>query len=79
MTREVVYLPGDTTLDEAARAMRERDIGDVVVTDGPTLAGMVTDRDIVVRAVAERQDPATTSVGDDRQPRPGDDRAGRDH
>jgi CBS domain-containing protein len=63
MTQEVVYLPADTTLDEAARAMRERDIGDVVVTDGPTLAGVVTDRDIVVRAVAERQDPTATQLG----------------
>ena len=53
MTKQVVYLPAETTLDEAARAMREPDIGDVVVTDGASLAGMVTDRDIVVRAVAE--------------------------
>jgi CBS domain-containing protein len=63
MTKQVIYLPAETTLDEAAKAMREADIGDVVVTDGPTLAGMVTDRDIVVRAVAERKDPATTTLG----------------
>lgn len=63
MTKQVIYLPADTTLDEAAKAMREADIGDVVVTDGTTLAGMVTDRDIVVRAVAERRDPATTTLG----------------
>jgi len=63
MTHEVVYLPADSTVDQAARAMRERDIGDIVVTEGPTLAGVVTDRDIVLRAVAERQDPVTTSVG----------------
>lgn len=53
MTRDVVYLPAATTLDEAARAMRDADIGDVVVTDGPGLFGMVTDRDIVIRAVCE--------------------------
>jgi len=63
MTRQVVYLPAQTTLDEAARVMKESDIGDVVVTDGATLAGMLTDRDIVVRAVAERADPATTTIG----------------
>ncbi|HYN93344.1 MAG TPA: CBS domain-containing protein [Pilimelia sp.] len=63
MTPEVVYLPEHTTLDEAARAMRERDIGDVVVTEGPTLAGVVTDRDIVVRALAEGQDPKITTLG----------------
>jgi CBS domain-containing protein len=64
MTKEVVYLPADTTLDEAARAMRERDIGDVVVTEGPELAGLVTDRDIVVRAVADGRDPTLTRLGE---------------
>ncbi|MEU5788498.1 CBS domain-containing protein [Micromonospora purpureochromogenes] len=63
MTKQVVYLSADTTLDEAARVMKEADIGDVVVTDGATLAGVLTDRDIVVRAVAERSDPATTTIG----------------
>jgi CBS domain-containing protein len=64
MTKEVVYLPAETTLDEAAKAMRSRDIGDVVVTEGPTLAGLVTDRDIVVRAVADGRDPKATRVGE---------------
>ncbi|ADL43615.1 CBS domain-containing protein [Micromonospora aurantiaca] len=63
MTRQVVYLSAETPLDEAARVMKESDIGDVVVTDGATLAGMLTDRDIVVRAVAERADPGTTTIG----------------
>ncbi|MGW1058545.1 CBS domain-containing protein [Micromonospora rubida] len=63
MTKQVVYLPVETTLDEAARVMKEADIGDVVVTDGASLAGMLTDRDIVVRAVAERSDPASTTIG----------------
>jgi CBS domain-containing protein len=63
MTKQVVYLPADTTLDEAARVMKEADIGDVVVTEGASLAGMLTDRDIVVRAVAERSDPASTTIG----------------
>jgi len=62
MTRQVVYLPGDTTLDEAAQAMRDQGIGDVVVTHGPTMAGMVTDRDIVVRAVADGLPMATTTL-----------------
>ncbi|MCZ7426539.1 CBS domain-containing protein [Micromonospora sp. WMMA1949] len=63
MTRQVIYLSAETPLDEAARVMKESDIGDVVVTDGATLAGMLTDRDIVVRAVAERADPGTTTIG----------------
>jgi CBS domain-containing protein len=64
MTKQVVYLSADTPLDEAARAMGEADIGDVVVTDGPNLAGMVTDRDIVIRAVAANLKPADTTLGD---------------
>ncbi|GAA2495572.1 CBS domain-containing protein [Winogradskya humida] len=62
MTRRVVYLPGDTTLDEAAQAMRDQSIGDVVVTNGPTIAGLVTDRDIVVRAIAEGLPPKATTL-----------------
>jgi CBS domain-containing protein len=64
MTADVLYLPADVTLDEAARAMRERDVGDVVVTEGPTMAGIVTDRDIVIRAVADRKDPTETTLGE---------------
>lgn len=63
MTRQVIYLPAETTLDEAARVMKEADIGDVVVTEGATLAGLLTDRDIVVRAVAANSDPTTTTIG----------------
>jgi CBS domain-containing protein len=62
MTRQVVYLPGDTTIDEAAQAMRDQGIGDVVVTNGPTIAGLVTDRDIVVRAIAEGLPPKATTL-----------------
>lgn len=63
MTKQVVYLPAETTVDEAAEAMRVADIGDVVITNGPALAGIVTDRDIVVRAAADRRDPAATTIG----------------
>jgi CBS domain-containing protein len=64
MTPDVVYLPAATTLDEAAQAMRDAQIGDVVVTDGATLSGIVTDRDIVVRALAEGLAPRTTTIGE---------------
>jgi CBS domain-containing protein len=63
MTRRVVYLPEGTMLDEAAQAMRDQGIGDVVVTHGPTMTGLVTDRDIVVRAIAENLSPKTTTLG----------------
>src|SRR3954468_19976844 len=63
MTRRVIYLPEATMLDEAAQAMRDQGIGDVVVTSGPTMVGLVTDRDIVIRAIAENLAPQQTSLG----------------
>jgi CBS domain-containing protein len=42
--------------------MRTQDIGDVVVADGQRIVGMLTDRDITVRAVAEGDDPAVVSA-----------------
>ena len=62
MTRRVVYLPDETPLDEAAQVMRAQGIGDVVGTLGATMAGWVTDRDIVVRAIAEGLSPQTTTL-----------------
>jgi CBS domain-containing protein len=49
---------------EAACAMRDNDIGDVVVLDNGRLCGILTDRDIVVRALATGCDPTLTSVGE---------------
>ena len=55
----------ETTLADAARRMRDADIGDVLVAgkNGGKLTGIVTDRDIAIRAVAEGRDPGTTTVG----------------
>jgi CBS domain-containing protein len=64
MTKTVVQLPEDANLVEAARAMRDDEIGDVVVTTRGALAGLATDRDIVVRAVAEGKDPTTTRLSE---------------
>jgi CBS domain-containing protein len=51
------------TLQEAARLMRTKDIGDVLVEDDQgMLAGIITDRDVAVRATAEGADPKTTTV-----------------
>jgi CBS domain-containing protein len=52
-----------TTVARAARVMREEDIGDVLVAYDCDLFGVLTDRDIVVRALAEGRDPDTTAVG----------------
>ena len=62
MTDSPVCLPEDTTLNEAARSMRDRNIGDVLVTKGEVICGMITDRDIVVRAVADGRDPKGTTI-----------------
>ena len=64
MTQDVVALPTDTSLADASRAMRERDIGDVLVVDGERLTGIVTDRDIVIRAIAEDRSPQDTTLGE---------------
>ena len=64
MTPTPVALPGTASVHEAARAMRDADIGDVMVIEHNQLCGIVTDRDIVVRLVAEAQDPAATTLAD---------------
>ncbi|SCG37904.1 CBS domain-containing protein [Micromonospora echinaurantiaca] len=62
MTTRLVTMDGNDTLTAAAQEMRDSAIGDVVVTDGDDVVGIVTDRDITVRAVAENLDPNTTAL-----------------
>jgi CBS domain-containing protein len=62
MTPDVVSVPPDTTLMEAARLMKGLDVGPLPVRDDGRLIGVVTDRDITVRATAEGRDPLTTEV-----------------
>ena len=64
MTPHPVTLPGTASVQEAARTMREQAIGDVIVIENQQVCGIVTDRDIVVRAVAEARDPAATTLAD---------------
>jgi CBS domain-containing protein len=59
MTRNVRTLKPGSTVSEAAKAMEELDVGVIPVCEGDTLVGMVTDRDIVVRAVAQGLDGDT--------------------
>jgi CBS domain-containing protein len=59
-----IAMPSASTVAEAARRMREADIGDVIVLEDDRLCGIVTDRDIVVRTIAEGRDPATAKLGD---------------
>ncbi|MCX4885002.1 MULTISPECIES: CBS domain-containing protein [unclassified Streptomyces] len=62
MTPGVVAVRPDASLVEAAQLMRVQDIGDVLVADGQEVVGVLTDRDITVRAVAEGLDPLTVSA-----------------
>jgi CBS domain-containing protein len=65
MTKAVHTVPDDTPVRNVARMMRDRDIGDVLVVDEDgTLCGIVTDRDIIVRGIAEAKDPVSTRIGD---------------
>jgi CBS domain-containing protein len=64
MTKDPKTVPGSTPLIEAARMMRDEDIGPILVLDNGQVEGIVTDRDIVVRGIAEGADPARTSVRD---------------
>lgn len=62
MSSAVQCVKPDNNLTEAAGLMRQLDVGAVPVCDQDRLAGMLTDRDLVVRAIAEGRDPNATSV-----------------
>jgi CBS domain-containing protein len=62
MTSEVRACEPNTTVVEAAKVMAQQDVGPVPIVEGRRLVGIVTDRDIVVRVVAEGRDPTSTTV-----------------
>lgn len=62
MTEKVDLVNPATMLADAARKMRDQDIGALPVGEGDQLVGMITDRDITVRAIAEGKDPKGTPV-----------------
>ena len=64
MTRDPRTVNADDPIVEAARIMRDSDIGDVIVLQGGEVGGILTDRDIVVRGVADGRDGESTTVGD---------------
>jgi CBS domain-containing protein len=64
MTPTPQTVPSDATLQDAAREMKQDDIGAVLVRDNGSVSGILTDRDIVVRAIAEGRDPSSTKVSD---------------
>jgi CBS domain-containing protein len=64
MTSNPRSLPSTATASEAATAMRDVDAGAIVVTEDDRMCGIVTDRDLVVRILAEQRDPGRTQLGD---------------
>jgi CBS domain-containing protein len=64
MTESPRSIAASASVVEAARMMRKEHIGALPITDNEQLVGMITDRDIATRVVAEAADPKTTSVGD---------------
>ncbi|HYO69183.1 MAG TPA: CBS domain-containing protein [Archangium sp.] len=64
MSSDVEVINPNDTLREAAEKMRSLNVGPLPVCDGERIVGMITDRDIVVRAIALGRDPNTTQVAD---------------
>jgi CBS domain-containing protein len=64
MSTDVRLVSPEDTVQQAARLMREEDTGVLPVGEGDRLVGMVTDRDVALRLVAEGKDPARTRVRD---------------
>lgn len=64
MHRDPQVIRGDTTLREAAQRMRDADIGALPVCEGDRIEGVLTDRDVVVRSIAQGDDPEKARAAD---------------
>jgi CBS domain-containing protein len=64
MTRDVMVVSPNDTIQQAAKIMSQIDAGSLPVAENDRLVGMITDRDIAVRAVAEGKNPGQTRVRD---------------
>ena len=64
MTERPKSASSETTVREVAGMMAQEDVGPIPVVDGERLVGIVTDRDLVVRVLAEGRDPDSTTVGE---------------
>ncbi|HEX6967756.1 MAG TPA: CBS domain-containing protein [Micromonosporaceae bacterium] len=62
MTTRLITMDGNDSVTDAAREMRDAGIGDVIVMNGDEVAGIVTDRDIVIRAIAEEAEPDSVTL-----------------
>ncbi|MBD3263773.1 MAG: CBS domain-containing protein [Candidatus Omnitrophica bacterium] len=62
MTKDIEVISPDSTVKDAAGKMKSLNVGMLPVCDGEKLKGVITDRDIVVKAIAEGKDPNATEV-----------------
>jgi CBS domain-containing protein len=62
MTSNPESCSSNASVADAAKAMAKKDVGPIPIVDGERLVGLLTDRDIVVRVVAEGRDPQGTTV-----------------
>lgn len=69
MTRDMEIARRDTLLTDAAERMRDHDIGMLPISDGDQLVGIVTDRDITVRAIANKLQPELVRCQDVMSPK----------
>ncbi len=63
-SRRVISAAPDTTVLDAVQLMSAEHIGSVIVTEGPKVVGIFTERDVMNRVVAARRDPAATRLRD---------------
>jgi CBS domain-containing protein len=64
MTANPTSCQPSTTIVEAAKVMAQEDVGPVPIVEGGRIVGLVTDRDLVVRVLAEGRDPNSTTIGE---------------
>ncbi len=64
MTSGVETISSDSTLNQAARKMKSLDVGALPIQEDDSVVGMITGRDIIVKALAEDRDPRNTLVSD---------------
>ena len=68
--RPALVVTRSSTVTEAARQMKQRNVGSALVVDGTRLVGIFTERDALYRVLAAGRDPASTGIGDVMTPQP---------
>jgi CBS domain-containing protein len=64
MTADPKTIEPSTPVADAAKLMRDQDVGPIPIVENGSLTGILTDRDIVLRVVAEGKDPSSTTAGE---------------